>query len=68
MRRSTTETLEVSPAQETTGGKDLARDDLLALLALFLLLDKWDRKRRGCDLTNVRLAGFGTDSFVANKR
>ena len=40
------ETVEVSPAQETTGGKDLAPDDLRALRALFLLLDRWDRNTR----------------------
>jgi hypothetical protein len=46
MRSSTADTLEVSLAQETTGGKDLAPDDLLGLRALFLLLDRWDRNNR----------------------
>ena len=37
------DTLEVSPTQGTTAGKQLAPDDLLALRAMFLLLDAWDR-------------------------
>ena len=37
------DTREVSPAQGTTVGKQLAGDDLLALRAMFLLLDAWDR-------------------------
>jgi len=43
MPQSPVDTLEVSPAQETTAGKQLAADDLLALRAMFLLLDAWDR-------------------------
>ncbi len=37
------DTLDVSPSQGTTVGKRLAPDDLLALRAMFLLLDAWDR-------------------------
>jgi hypothetical protein len=33
-------------AQGTTGGKALSPDDLLALRALFLLLDAWDRNSK----------------------
>ena len=43
MPPSRLDTLEVSPAQETTGGNILAPHDLLALRAFFLLLDAWDR-------------------------
>jgi len=32
--------------QGTTGGEQLAPDDLLALRALFLLLDAWDRNSK----------------------
>ena len=37
---------EVSPAKGTTVGKQLAGDDLLALRAMFLLLDAWDRNSK----------------------
>jgi len=40
------DTREVSPAQGTTVGKQLAGDDLLALRAMFLLLDAWDRNSK----------------------
>ena len=43
MPPSPLDTLEVSPAQGATVGKQLAGDDLLALRAMFLLLDAWDR-------------------------
>jgi hypothetical protein len=43
MPPSPLDTLEVSPTQWATGGKQLAGDDLLALRAMFLLLDAWDR-------------------------
>ena len=46
MPPSQLDTLEVSPAQGTTGGKLLAPDDLLALRAFFLLLDAWDQKSK----------------------
>ena len=46
MRPSIADTLEVSPTEGTTGGKDLAPDDLLALRAFFLLLDAWDRNSK----------------------
>ena len=44
--RSTANTADSShlpEVQGTTGGKQLASDDLLALRAFFLLLDAWDR-------------------------
>ena len=50
--RSTAETVDSSDFQAiqgTTGGKPLAPEDLLALRALFLLLDDWDR---GSDLVD----------------
>ena len=40
------DTREVSPAQGTTVGKQLVGDDLLALRAMFLLLDAWDRNSK----------------------
>jgi hypothetical protein len=44
--RSTADSSDSSQLQEvegTTGGKQLAPDDLLALRTFFLLLDAWDR-------------------------
>lgn len=46
MPPSPLDTLEVSPAQGTTGENTLAPDDLLALHAFFLLLDAWDRNSK----------------------
>ncbi len=46
MPPSPLDTLEVSPAQGTTGGNTLAPHDLLALRAFFLLLDAWDRNSK----------------------
>jgi len=46
MRPATTDTLEVSPTQGTTGGKPLAPHDLLALRAFLHLLDAWDRNSK----------------------
>ena len=46
MPPSPLDTLEVSPTQGTTGGKNLAPHDLLALRAFFLLLDAWDRSSK----------------------
>jgi hypothetical protein len=50
---SPVDTLEVSPAQETTAGKQLAPDDLLALRAMFLLLDAWDRNSKPATLVDM---------------
>ena len=47
--RSTANTADSShlpEVQGTTGGKQLAHDDLLALRALFLMLDAWDRNSK----------------------
>jgi hypothetical protein len=47
--RSTADNTDLSHLQEvqgTTGGKQLAPDDLLAFRALFLLLDAWDRSSK----------------------
>ena len=47
--RSTADSTDFSDLQEiqgTTGGKQLASDDLLALRSLFLLLDAWDRNSK----------------------
>jgi hypothetical protein len=47
--RSTPDSTDLSHLQEvqgTTGGKQLTPDDLLALRALFLLLDAWDRNNK----------------------
>jgi hypothetical protein len=49
------DTLEVSPAQETTAGKQLAPDDLLALRAMFLLLDAWDRNSKQATLVDTQI-------------
>jgi len=46
MPPSPLDTLEVSPAPGTTGGKPLAHHDLLVLRAFFLLLDAWDRNTK----------------------
>ena len=46
MPPSPLDTLEVSPAQGTTGGSTLAPNDLLALREFFLLLDAWDRNSK----------------------
>lgn len=43
------DTLDVSPSQGTTGEKPLTTDDLLALRALFVLLDAWDRSPKNGD-------------------
>ena len=42
----TTDLLDLQEMQGTTGGKQLAPDDLLALRTFFLLLDEWDRNSR----------------------
>jgi hypothetical protein len=42
----TTDLFDLQEIQETTGGKQLAPDDLLALRTFFLLLDEWDRNSR----------------------
>ena len=49
------DTREVSPAQGTTVGKQLAGDDLLALRAMFLLLDAWDRNSKPATLVDMQL-------------
>jgi hypothetical protein len=49
------DTLEVSPVQGTTVGKHLAPDDLLALRAMFLLLDAWDRNSKSATLVDTQL-------------
>ncbi|PYT62494.1 MAG: hypothetical protein DMG35_07325 [Acidobacteria bacterium] len=49
------DTLEVSPTQGTTVGKQLAPDDLLALRAMFLLLDAWDRNSKPATLVDMQL-------------
>ena len=46
MPSSPLDTLEVSPAQGTTGENTLAPHDLLSLRAFFLLLDAWDRNSK----------------------
>ncbi len=55
MPPSPVDTLEVSPAQETTAGKQLAPDDLLALRGMFLLLDAWDRNSKPATLVDMQL-------------
>jgi len=55
MPPSPVDTLEVSPAQETTAGKQLAPDDLLALRAMFLLLDAWDRNGKPATLVDTQI-------------
>jgi hypothetical protein len=49
------DTREVSPAQGTTVGKQLAGDDLLALRAMFLLLDAWDRNSKQATLVDTQI-------------
>jgi hypothetical protein len=49
------DTREVSPAQGTTVGKELAGDDLLALRAMFLLLDAWDRNSKEATLVDTQI-------------
>ena len=47
--RSTDDSTDLShlqKAQGTTGGEQLAPDDLLALRAFFLLLEAWDRNSK----------------------
>ena len=55
MLPSPVDTLEVCPGQETTAGKQLAPDDLLALRAMFLLLDAWDRNSKPATLVDMQL-------------
>jgi hypothetical protein len=55
MPPSPVDTLEVSPAQETTAGKQLTPDDLLALRAMFLLLDAWDRNSKPATLVDTQI-------------
>ena len=55
MLPSLADTLEVSPAQETTVGKQLAPDDLLALRAMVLLLDAWDRNSKPATLVDMQI-------------
>ena len=55
MPPSPVDTLEVPPAQETTAGKQLAPDDLLALRATFLLLDAWDRNSKQATLVDTQI-------------
>jgi hypothetical protein len=55
MPPSPVDTREVSPAQETTAGKQLAPDDLLALRAMFLLLDAWDRNSKPATLVDTQI-------------
>ena len=55
MLPSPVDTLEVSPTQGTTAGKQLAPDDLLALRAMFLLLDAWDRNSKQATLVDTQI-------------
>lgn len=49
------DTLDVSPSQGTTAGKNLDLDALLSLRMMFLLLDAWDRKSKPATLVDMRL-------------
>jgi len=55
MPPSPVDTLEVSPAQGTTVGKQLTGDGLLALRAMFLLLDAWDRNSKPAPLVDTQI-------------
>jgi hypothetical protein len=69
MQPSIADTLEVSLAQETTGGKDLAPDDLLVLRALFLLLDRWDRNTRPATPVDTQIeSGQGESARAGSQR